>query len=79
MQNVVFAEPFNIRDRLAELGLEEGPLLDAIRQGYVAFISCTDNHPPFSKGLIAWAETVRGLKCIKVREGFNRDGVPRMA
>ena len=72
MQNVVFAKPFNIRDRLAERGLEEGPLLDAIRQGYVAFISCTDNHPPFSKGLIAWAETVRALRDYLVPAGWRR-------
>lgn len=48
--------------RLAELGLEEEPILEIVRRGYVAFASCTPNDPPLYPGFSAWATMVRGLR-----------------
>jgi hypothetical protein len=62
MTAVVHQEAGDVRQRLAELGLEEQPLRDAVRRGQLAFISCTANHPPQFPGMSAWAETVRALR-----------------
>lgn len=55
-------EPGAVADRLAALGLEEGPLRDIVKMGYVAFASCTPNDPPLFPGFSAWATMVRGLR-----------------
>jgi len=65
-------EPFDIRRRLGELGLEQEALLDVARRGYLAFITCTANHPPFIPGIWAWGETVRALREYLLPKGWNR-------
>ncbi len=55
-------DPSAIDARLAELGLDEAPLQDIVRKGYVAFASCTPNDPPLYPGFSAWAAMVRGLR-----------------
>ena len=41
MTAVVRQERGDVRQRLAELDLEEGFLSDAVRRGQLAFLSCT--------------------------------------
>lgn len=55
-------ESSDVRNRLAELGLEEEPLRDVVRRGYLAYITCTANHPPLIPAIWAWGETVRALR-----------------
>lgn len=57
-----YIDPVEVDNRLSELGLEEPPLTDVVRRGYVAFASCTPNDPPQYPGLHAWAIMVRGLR-----------------
>src|SRR2546428_268164 len=72
MPVVVRQERGDIRSRLAELGLEEEPLRDAIRRGQLAFLSCTPNHPPPFPGMSAWAETVCALREYVIPIGWRR-------
>jgi len=60
--NAVVVEPFKVRNRLAELGLEEADLLEAVRRGISAGFECTENHPPQSAGYNRWSETVAALR-----------------
>jgi len=72
MTVVVRQEPGDVRQRLAELGLEEEALKDAVRRGQLAFVSCTANHPPQFPGMAAWAETVRALRECVIPLGWQR-------
>lgn len=72
MTAVVRQERGDVRQRLAELGLEEGFLTDAVRRGQLAFLSCTLNHPPNFPGLAAWAETVCALREGVIPAGWQR-------
>lgn len=62
MEQTIRVEGNEVYDRLAELGLEETPLADVVRRGYIAFISCTANDPPLYPGFTAWAHMVRSLR-----------------
>jgi hypothetical protein len=68
----VHVESWDVRRRLAELGLEESILLSAAERGFVAWASCTANHPPSIPGLWAWAETVCGLGEQLIPRGWDR-------
>ncbi len=46
MQRNVLLKPHEVSNRLAELGLVESELLEAVRKGMAARFSCTPNHPP---------------------------------
>lgn len=72
MSAIVRVEASDVRTRLAELGLEEAPLRDVVRRGYLAFISCTPNHPRLIPGIMAWGETVRALREYTVPLGWSR-------
>jgi hypothetical protein len=72
MTTVVRQEPGDVRSRLAELGLEEEPLKDAVRRGQLAFLNCTPNHPPPFPGMSAWAETVSALREYVIPLGWYR-------
>ena len=72
MTAVVRQERGDVRQRLAELDLEEGFLTDAVRRGQLAFLSCTPNHPPNFPGLAAWAETVCALREGVIPVGWQR-------
>jgi len=72
MDVVMRSESWDVRNRLAELGLEEESLQDVVRQGYVAFIDCTANHPPLIPAIWAWGETVRALREYLLPIGWNR-------
>jgi hypothetical protein len=69
---VVRIEPRDVRSRLAELGLEEEPLQEVVRRGYLAFITCTPNHPRLIPGILAWGETVRALREYTLLLGWRR-------
>jgi len=62
MSTVICVQPQDVHDRLAELGLEEEPLRDVVRRGYLAYITCTANHPRMIPGIWAWGEMVRALR-----------------
>ncbi len=72
MTAVVRQEPGDVRSRLAELGLQEEPLKDAVRRGQLAFLNCTPNHPPPFPGMSAWAETVCALREYLIPAGWQR-------
>lgn len=72
MTAVVHREPDEVRQRLAELGLDEEPLKDAVRRGQLAFLSCTPNHPPQFPGMSAWAETVCAVREYVMPLGWRR-------
>lgn len=62
MTLTIRVETDDVRDRLAELGLEETSIADVVRRGYGVFISCTANDPPLFPGFAAWAQMVRALR-----------------
>lgn len=71
-QGIVFTEIQDIHNRLAELGLEEARLRDAVRRGQFAWSTCTANHPPLIPGIWAWGETVRALREYVLTIGWSR-------
>lgn len=72
MTVVVRIQEADIQDRLKGLGLERQFLLDAVRQGHLAYISCTLNHPPLLPGILAWGETVKSLREWMAPAGWTR-------
>lgn len=72
MTAIVRVEAWDVHSRLAELGLEEKPLQDCVRRGYLAFITCTPNHPPLIPSIWAWGETVRALREYVIPIGWGR-------
>src|SRR5438552_5773656 len=72
MTAVVRQESGDVRQRLAELGLQDEPLRDAVRRGQLAFLNCTPNHPPPFPGMSAWAETVCALREVLSPTGWQR-------
>jgi hypothetical protein len=72
MTTVIREQPGDVGRRLAELGLEEDTLQDAVRRGQLAYLSCTPNHPPQFPGMSAWAETVCALREVLRPAGWQR-------
>ncbi|ULA59814.1 MAG: hypothetical protein LZF60_160144 [Nitrospira sp.] len=72
MPALLYSLPDDVHARLLTLNLEEAHLLDAVHQGYVAFISCTENHPPVTRGVWSWGETVRALRDRLLPQGWTR-------
>lgn len=68
----MFSESWDVKRRLADLGLEEGFLTRPVQRGLAAWASCTANHPPISAGVWAWSETVCGLREELVPFGWER-------
>lgn len=62
VRTVVIAEPWDVKQRLSELGLEESVLQYSVQRGYTAWASCTRNHPPAFGGISAWGESVCALR-----------------
>jgi hypothetical protein len=56
------AQPEEVDEALAKLGLTRTPLLDAVKAGWLARETCTANDPPFFPGMFHWARTVRVLR-----------------
>jgi hypothetical protein len=79
VQRKFHVDPDDVRERLAELGLEEEWLLNAVRVAQFQRNSCTPNHPLFYPGMSAWAEAVKTLRDILIPEGWlkaNPRGLP---
>jgi hypothetical protein len=72
MDVVLRDEPSDVRDRLAELGLEQAPLRDVALRGYLAYIGCTANHPPLIPPILAWGEAVCALREYVLPLGWRR-------
>lgn len=72
MDTAVYASPPDSGDRLAQLGLDEGCLVEAARRGLLVKAGCTDNHPVQYPGFAAYAETVGALRERLVARGWER-------
>lgn len=68
----IHTDPVNVARRLAQLGLKEKQMADVVRRGYLAFASCTVNHPLLYPGFSAWAEMVAGLREYLLPEDWDR-------
>lgn len=55
-----------VTNRLADLGLTQEILREAIEQGEIARASCTANDPPCVPGIYSWGSTVRSLRDILI-------------
>ena len=69
----IYSQPWDVENRLEQLGLSTDILLKAAEAGYRGLISRTDNDPPTVKGYIAWADTLRGLRDELIPAGWKRD------
>lgn len=58
----IHAEPSNVLRRLAELGLTELQLRDAVMRGQFAWAACNPFHPRIFAPIVSWAETVAALR-----------------
>jgi len=73
MKNVkVYASPEEVPSRLAELGLRQEILREAVQRRQAARASCTQNHPAPFPGISAWAETVAALRELLRPDGWTR-------
>jgi hypothetical protein len=72
MEAILHTEPFERRNRLAELGLDEDLLRQALQQGFSEWATCTLNHPPSFPGLLFWGETVKALRDLFAPFGWAR-------
>jgi hypothetical protein len=52
--------------------LTERILLDAVELGFLAWLNCTENHPSSVPGIVAWGDTIRGLRESLLPLGWER-------
>jgi hypothetical protein len=64
--------PQHVFSRLADLGLTEADLSEAITRGGLARSECTPNHPPLHAGFVTWSNTVCALREILLPKGWER-------
>lgn len=69
----VFSHPEETRPRFRELGLSEDILRTVAEAAHLAYVSRTDNDPPFIPGTNAWAQAVRRLRECLIKEGWRKD------
>jgi hypothetical protein len=69
---VLHERPADKHRRLAELGLSEEILIQAVQRGFAEWAGCTLNHPPAFPGLMAWGETVRAIRELLTPLGWER-------
>jgi len=69
--NAVVHQQAQAVDRLAELGLTQQLLHDAIRYGELARSTCTKNDPPALSGILGWGRTTRGLREVTIPLGWR--------
>jgi hypothetical protein len=72
---LVHEDPYDGRERLAELGLTVDDLHHAIRFGYLARLSCNANDPPAFVGIMFWGRTTRGLRERLAPLGWKKNDV----
>ena len=68
----VYSTPEEVPSRLAELGLQQEILIEAVQRGMAARAACTENHPAPFWGIAMWAETVAALRELLRPEGWTR-------
>jgi hypothetical protein len=68
----IYSAPDEVPTRLAELGVSQEILCEAVDRGQAAWASCTPNHPAQFPGIWAWAEAVNGLRERLIPEGWTR-------
>lgn len=62
MVSGIHIESFDVRNRLAELGLGEEDLHHVVERGQSVWAMCTPNHPPMAPGFMRWSEAVVALR-----------------
>jgi hypothetical protein len=62
-----------VTNALADLGLNEDIVSEAILQGEIARASCTKNDPPCVPGIYSWGSTVRAFRDILIPLGWEKD------
>ena len=72
MQPQVHSDQVSVIARLAQLGLVESDLRDAVHQGMLALSECTPNDPPLIPGITAWGRVVRALREGLIPKGWTR-------
>src|SRR5579871_1828736 len=68
----VYFESIERLARLAELGITEDLLMQAVQRCLTAWASCTANHPQLFGGISQWAETVCALRETLIPLGWYR-------
>lgn len=68
----VWADPVGTPQRLSQLRLTEAILLLAVEKGQTAWATCTKNHPPLQRGIMAWGEPICSLRESLIPEGWKR-------
>ena len=68
----IHVENYDVRDRLAQLGLTPEILDECLRRGQAAWAACTLNHPPIARGFYRWSEMVVGFREEMLRLGWKR-------
>jgi hypothetical protein len=72
MRAILHTQSFERRNRLADLGLDEEILRQALQRGFSEWAACTLNHPPSYPGLLFWGETVKVLRDLLAPAGWER-------
>lgn len=71
MNESVVVQSEHVPDRLAELGLQEAVLHQALNIAHIFAARCTDNHPRIYPGLVMWAETIKALRDLMRPDGWH--------
>ena len=72
MKIQIYSQPWDIQNRLAEIGLQIELLQRSAEAGYSAFVSCTENDPVFVRGFNTWSRTLRRLREELIPLGWKR-------
>jgi hypothetical protein len=79
MKTNVFSKPTEVRDRLAELGLDALVFVQAIQRAQAIVAGFTPNHPPISRGITQWGETVAAVRDQLIPQEWTRDDSENLA
>jgi hypothetical protein len=73
MKAILRKYPVEIVNRLDQLGVKRGDLLEVVDRMVSARNGCTENHPPGSAGWMSWAEGTCRLREIFLRLGWEKN------
>lgn len=74
MQQInVYTKSAEVSSLLTKMGLRIEDLTQAAKEGYLAFISCTNNDAPIYPGISAWARAVRSLRESLIPRGWTKN------
>jgi len=68
----IWADPIGRPQRLAELGLTEKIISDAVQSGHAAWANCTENHPALLRGIVSWGTPMFSLREDLIPLGWER-------